>query len=113
MIVQSDDQFQNTDVWIYPGVKEQIMWLKDIAVGTTSDIMKYDIMNLPSNMKDKIVSVFTHKPSVPNTEMVDGKVSKVKIVTTTVTTDNGEVPTSIIPTDSKTVITTKETETEI
>ncbi|XP_001950433.1 uncharacterized protein LOC100168922 [Acyrthosiphon pisum] len=112
-IVQSDDQFQNTDVWIYPGVKEQIMWLKDIAVGTTSDIMKYDIMNLPSNMKDKIVSVFTHKPSVPNTEMVDGKVSKVKIVTTTVTTDNGEVPTSIIPTDSKTVITTKETETEI
>ncbi|XP_060867926.1 uncharacterized protein LOC132943119 [Metopolophium dirhodum] len=107
-IVQSDDQFQNTGVWIYPGFKERIMWLKDIAVGTTSDIMNYDIMNLPSNMKDKIINVFTHKSSVPNTEMVDGKVSEVKIVTTKVTTDNGEVPT-----DSKTVITTKEIETEM
>jgi len=80
----------------------------DIAVDTTSDIMNYDnIMNLPSNMKDKIISVFTHKPSVPNTEMVDGQVSKVKIIKT-VTTDNGEVPT-----DSKTVITTEEIETEM
>lgn len=76
----------------------------DIATGTTSDFM-----NLSSNIKNKLISVFTITPPVLNTDMGDGVMSEVNIVETTIINGGEE----IIQPDSKSVLIIKETDTDI
>lgn len=66
-------------------------------------------MKLTSEMKNKLISIYTNTLPVPNTDMGDGVMSEVKIVETTIINDGEE----IIQPDSKVVLITKETETDI